>query len=39
MEKFQKLSVAEPHAYKELHLESVGNTREPRIRTIRVTDF
>jgi hypothetical protein len=39
MEKFQALSVAELNADKGLHLESVENARDPRMRTIRVTDF
>ncbi|TVT60822.1 AAA family ATPase [Amycolatopsis rhizosphaerae] len=39
MEKFQELSVAELHADKGLHLESVNNARDSRMRTIRVTDF
>ncbi|WP_422733379.1 UvrD-helicase domain-containing protein [Micromonospora sp. WMMD558] len=39
MEKFQQLSIAELHADKGLHLESVNNARDPRMRTIRVTDF
>ncbi|GGM47482.1 DNA helicase [Micromonospora sonchi] len=39
MEKFQRLTVAELHADKGLHLESVNNARDPRMRTIRITDF
>ncbi|MER5454624.1 UvrD-helicase domain-containing protein [Micromonospora sp. NPDC002389] len=39
MEKFQQLTVAELHADKGLHLESVNNARDPRMRTIRITDF
>ncbi|MFF5180694.1 UvrD-helicase domain-containing protein [Micromonospora sp. NPDC000316] len=39
MEKFQQLSIAELHADKGLHLESVNNARDPRMRTIRITDF
>ncbi len=39
MAKFQELSVAELHADKGLHLESVNNARDSRMRTIRVTDF
>ncbi|MEV6692634.1 UvrD-helicase domain-containing protein [Micromonospora sp. NPDC051196] len=39
MEKFQQLTVAELHADKGLHLESVHNARDPRMRTIRITDF
>ncbi|MEO3751828.1 UvrD-helicase domain-containing protein [Streptomyces sp. B6B3] len=39
MEKFQRLSVAELHADKGLHLEMVVNARDPRMRTIRVNDF
>ncbi|PKV96922.1 UvrD-like helicase family protein [Amycolatopsis echigonensis] len=39
MQKFQQLSVAELHADKGLHLESVDNARDPRMRTIRITDF
>ncbi|MEV5693055.1 UvrD-helicase domain-containing protein [Micromonospora globbae] len=39
MEKFQQLTVAELYADKGLHLESVNNARDPRMRTIRVTDF
>ena len=38
MEKFQQLSVAELYADKGLHLESVHNARDPRMRTIRVTE-
>jgi superfamily I DNA/RNA helicase len=37
--KFQRLTAAELHADKGLHLESVENARDPRIRTIRITDF
>ncbi len=39
MEKFHQLTVAELHADKGLHLESVNNARDPRMRTIRITDF
>ncbi|MEU8261585.1 UvrD-helicase domain-containing protein [Micromonospora sp. NPDC048999] len=39
MEKFQQLTVAELHADKGLHLESVHNARDPRMRTIRINDF
>ncbi|MFI7207739.1 UvrD-helicase domain-containing protein [Micromonospora aurantiaca (nom. illeg.)] len=39
MEKFRQLSVAELHADKGLHLESVNNARDSRMRTIRITDF
>ncbi|MEU5170167.1 UvrD-helicase domain-containing protein [Streptomyces mutomycini] len=39
MAKFQAMSVAELNADKGLHLESVENTRDPRMRTIRITDF
>ncbi|RLK25393.1 UvrD-like helicase family protein [Micromonospora sp. M71_S20] len=39
MEKFQQLTVAELHADKGLHLESVNNARDPRMRTIRISDF
>ncbi|GHB02832.1 MULTISPECIES: UvrD-helicase domain-containing protein [Streptomyces] len=39
MEKFQTLSAAELNADKGLHLESVGSARDPRMRTIRITDF
>lgn len=39
MAKFQQLGIAELHADKGLHLESVHNARDPRMRTIRVTDF
>ncbi|WP_328718925.1 AAA family ATPase [Streptomyces sp. NBC_00247] len=39
MEKFQRLTVAELHADKGLHLESVEKARDPRMRTIRVNDF
>ncbi|MEU1288846.1 UvrD-helicase domain-containing protein [Kitasatospora sp. NPDC005856] len=39
MAKFQALSVAELNADKGLHLESVENSRDPRMRTIRITDF
>ncbi|KPC60653.1 DEAD/DEAH box helicase [Streptomyces chattanoogensis] len=38
MEKFERLSVAELHADKGLHLESVENSRDPRMRTIRIND-
>jgi hypothetical protein len=39
MAKFQRLSVAELHADKGLHLESVDKARDPRMRTIRINDF
>lgn len=39
MQKFQQLTVAELHADKELHLESVEKPRDPRMRTIRINDF
>ena len=39
MKKFQALTVAELYADKGLHLESVENARDPRMRTIRVSDF
>ncbi len=39
MEKFQRLTIAELRADKGLHLESVNNARDPRMRTIRVNDF
>jgi superfamily I DNA/RNA helicase len=39
MEKFQLLTVAELHADKGLHLESVDKARDPRMRTIRINDF
>ncbi|MGW7524459.1 UvrD-helicase domain-containing protein [Streptomyces sp. NPDC054783] len=39
MAKFQALSVAELNADKGLHLESVENARDPRMRTIRITDY
>lgn len=39
MAKFQRLTAAELHADKGLHLESVENARDPRMRTIRVNDF
>ncbi|GAA1016907.1 UvrD-helicase domain-containing protein [Streptomyces thermogriseus] len=39
MAKFQAMSVAELNADKGLHLESVENARDRRIRTIRITDF
>ncbi|MEH0985728.1 UvrD-helicase domain-containing protein [Micromonospora sp. CPCC 205556] len=39
MDKFQQLSIAELHADKGLHLESVNNARDPRMRTIRINDF
>ncbi|MFE3591543.1 UvrD-helicase domain-containing protein [Streptomyces niveus] len=39
MAKFQQLTSAELHADKGLHLESVENARDPRMRTIRVNDF
>ncbi|MEV0592993.1 UvrD-helicase domain-containing protein [Nonomuraea cavernae] len=39
MKRFQQLSIAELYADKGLHLESVVNARDPRMRTIRVTDY
>ncbi|SDE37118.1 Part of AAA domain-containing protein [Streptomyces griseoaurantiacus] len=39
MATFQALDVAELNADKGLHLESVEKARDPRMRTIRVTDF
>ncbi|MFE9111067.1 UvrD-helicase domain-containing protein [Streptomyces collinus] len=39
MAKFQALSVAELNADKGLHLESVENARDERMRTIRITGF
>ncbi|MGI5243253.1 UvrD-helicase domain-containing protein [Dactylosporangium sp. CA-139066] len=39
MEKFQQLTIAELYADKGLHLESVHNARDTRMRTIRVNDF
>ena len=39
MGQFQQLTPAELHAHKGLHLESVENSRDPRMRTVRVTDF
>ncbi|MGW3715612.1 UvrD-helicase domain-containing protein [Streptomyces sp. NPDC005133] len=39
MAKFQELTIAELHADKGLHLESVENARDPRMRTIRINDF
>ncbi|MFB6889314.1 UvrD-helicase domain-containing protein [Kitasatospora sp. NPDC056327] len=37
--KFQQLSAADLHKDKGLHLESVENARDPRLRTIRITGF
>ncbi|MER6252850.1 UvrD-helicase domain-containing protein [Streptomyces sp. NPDC001584] len=39
MAKFQAMSAAGLNADKGLHLESVANARDPRMRTIRITDF
>ncbi|WP_327738007.1 AAA family ATPase [Streptomyces nojiriensis] len=39
MVKFQAMSAAGLNADKGLHLESVANARDPRMRTIRITDF
>ncbi|MFJ3619914.1 UvrD-helicase domain-containing protein [Streptomyces iakyrus] len=39
MQKFQQLTVPELRADKGLHLESVENARDPRMRTIRINDF
>jgi hypothetical protein len=39
MRKFQELTVAELYADKGLHLESIDNARDPRMRTIRITSF
>ncbi|MEV4116179.1 hypothetical protein [Nonomuraea sp. NPDC049695] len=38
MKRFQQLSIAGLYADKGLHLESAVNARDPRMRTIRVTD-
>lgn len=38
MAKFQQLTVAEMHADKGLHLESVDTARDPRMRTTRIND-
>ncbi|MEU8215598.1 DEAD/DEAH box helicase [Micromonospora taraxaci] len=39
MDKFQLLTIADLHADKGLHLESVNNARDSRMRTIRINDF
>jgi superfamily I DNA/RNA helicase len=39
MAKFQQHSIAGLYADKGLHLESVDKARDPRMRTIRITDF
>ncbi|MGW2649254.1 UvrD-helicase domain-containing protein [Streptomyces sp. NPDC001393] len=39
MQKFQQLTVPALQADKGLHLESVENARDPRMRTIRINDF
>ncbi|UXY31071.1 UvrD-helicase domain-containing protein [Streptomyces sp. HUAS TT20] len=39
MQKFQLLTVPELQMDKGLHLESVENARDPRMRTIRINDF
>ncbi|MER5918454.1 UvrD-helicase domain-containing protein, partial [Streptomyces sp. NPDC001982] len=39
MQKFQQLTVPELQADKGLHLESVENARDRRMRTIRINDF
>ncbi len=39
MTKFQQLPIAELYADKGLHLESVHKARDPRMRTIRITNF
>jgi superfamily I DNA/RNA helicase len=39
MIKFQQLTIADLYADKGLHLESVENARDDRLRTIRVTKF
>lgn len=39
MQKFQLLTVPELHADKGLHLESVHNAQDARMRTIRINDF
>ncbi|MFI1068525.1 UvrD-helicase domain-containing protein [Streptomyces puniciscabiei] len=39
MQKFQQLTVPELQRDKGLHLESVENARDPRMRTIRINDF
>ena len=36
--KFQRLSLAELRADKDLHLESVRDARDPKMRIIRITD-
>lgn len=39
MKRFQQLSIAELYADYGLHLEQVVNARDPRMRTIRITDY
>ncbi|GAA0366028.1 DEAD/DEAH box helicase [Actinoallomurus spadix] len=39
VDKFQRLTVAELHADKGLHLEPVAKARDPRMRSIRITGF
>jgi hypothetical protein len=39
MAKFQQRTIAELRSDKGLHLESVDKARDPRMRTIRITDF
>lgn len=39
MAKFQQLAIADLYADKGVHLESVGGARDPRMRSIRITDF
>jgi superfamily I DNA/RNA helicase len=39
MTKFQELTLAELYADKGLHLESINNARDARMRTIRINDF
>ncbi|MBT0774292.1 AAA family ATPase [Kineosporia sp. J2-2] len=39
MDKFRELTVPQLHADKGLHLEQVKNAADPRMRTIRITDF
>jgi superfamily I DNA/RNA helicase len=39
MDKFRELTVPQLHADKGLHLEQVKNAADPRMRTIRITEF
>ncbi|MER7079101.1 UvrD/REP helicase N-terminal domain-containing protein [Saccharopolyspora kobensis] len=39
IEKFRQLSIADLYADKGLHLESVNNARDPRLRSIRIDNF